>query len=75
MADREGAKKVLFVLGFLVMVFVVVMLFNFSGSEELTSATGSQLYDLPTAYSSYSVIYILVFVALLGILLYLYFKT
>ncbi len=75
MADKEGVRTVLFILGFIAVVFVVVMLFNFSGSEELTTATGSQLYDLPTAYNSYSIIYIAVFAALIGILLFLYFKT
>ncbi|MBD3259593.1 hypothetical protein GF371_03070 [Candidatus Woesearchaeota archaeon] len=75
MADKEGVRKVLFITGFIIAVFVVVMLFNFSGSQELTDATGSQLYDLPTSFSSFSLIYIFLFVILIAVLLYLYFKT
>ncbi|MBW2987238.1 hypothetical protein KY336_01685, partial [Candidatus Woesearchaeota archaeon] len=66
MADKDGVRKVLFIVGFLVFVFIAVTVFNFAsgGGSELVDATGSQLYDLPTSFSSYSLIYIFMFVIL-----------
>ena len=77
MTNKEGVKKVLFITGFLVFVFIAVTIFNFAsnGGSELTDATGSQLYDLPTNFSSYSLIYIFMFVILVSVLVYLYFKS
>jgi hypothetical protein len=77
MADKDGVKKVLFIIGFLVFVFIAVTVFNFAtnGGSELVDATGSQLYDLPTTFSSYSFIYIFMFVILVAVLVYLYFKA